>query len=47
MIVAAIVGGFYGMRFARRLKPDALRAVVLVVGAGLTTWYFYKAYGTR
>jgi uncharacterized membrane protein YfcA len=45
MAVAAIFGGFIGMAVARRIKPDQLRAVILVIGVGLTGVYFWKAYG--
>jgi uncharacterized membrane protein YfcA len=42
---AAVAGGFIGMAVARRIKPDQLRAVILVIGVGLTGVYFWKAYG--
>ncbi|HEX8911589.1 MAG TPA: sulfite exporter TauE/SafE family protein [Humisphaera sp.] len=44
MVATSIVGGFLGMAVARRIPQAALRAVVLVVGFGLTGVYFYKAY---
>lgn len=46
MAVAASFGGFIGMAVARRIKPDQLRAVILVIGVGLTIIYFVKAYGS-
>lgn len=45
MAGAAAVGGFVGMVAARRVKPDHLRAVILAIGVGLTTYYFVHNYG--
>ena len=45
MAVSAIFGGFIGMAVARRIKPDQLRAVILIIGVALTGVYFWKAYG--
>ena len=45
MAGAAIFGGFIGMAVARRIKPDQLRAVILIIGVALTGVYFWKAYG--
>jgi hypothetical protein len=44
MAGAAVVGGFLGMKFARRLKQDKLRAIILSIGILLTLIYFYKGY---
>ncbi len=44
MVIASVVGGFIGMYAARRIKPDQLRALILLVGAGLTIAYFVKNY---
>ena len=45
MVPASIIGGFFGMRVARAIRQEQLRAVVLVVGIVLTGVYFYRAYG--
>ncbi len=45
MAVASTIGGFLGMYAARRIKPDQLRSVILVVGVVLTITYFAKNYG--
>jgi uncharacterized membrane protein YfcA len=44
MAVVSIAGGFLGMSAARRVKPDQLRAVILVIGIALTGIYFAKNY---
>ena len=45
MIVASIFGGFFGMAFARKVKQEQLRAVILAIGILLTGYYFVKNYG--
>jgi uncharacterized membrane protein YfcA len=47
MAVASIAGGFLGMIWGRRVKPEQLRLLILAIGVGLTAYYFWKAYGTR
>lgn len=44
MAVAAAVGGFLGMAVARRVRPEQLRAMILLVGVVLTGVYFAKNY---
>jgi uncharacterized membrane protein YfcA len=44
MAIASILGGFFGMAVARKVKPDNLRAVILVIGVCLTATYFAKNY---
>jgi len=40
MMAAAITGGFIGPMFARRLKPGAIRAIVITVGLLMTVYFF-------
>ena len=47
MALASIIGGFLGMVGGRRLHPDQLRLVIIAVGVGLSSYYFYHAYGHR
>jgi uncharacterized membrane protein YfcA len=47
MVVAATFGGFFGMHFARTIKQDQLRAIILFIGIALTAVYFYRAYTPR
>jgi uncharacterized membrane protein YfcA len=39
MAVGALVGGNLGGRMAHRLRPDVLRAVVVVFGTAVGIWY--------
>jgi len=42
MAVAAIVGGYLGAHFARRLPKALVRGIVIAIGFGLAAYYFYK-----
>jgi uncharacterized membrane protein YfcA len=44
MLVSAVVGGYAGARVARRIKPEHLRAVILVVSTAMTVAFFLRAY---
>jgi uncharacterized membrane protein YfcA len=44
MAVTSIVGGIVGMAVARKLKPDYLRSLIVLVGVVLTGVYFWKNY---
>jgi uncharacterized protein len=44
MVLASIAGGFTGMHFARKIKPDNLRLIILSIGSLLTAAYFYNVY---
>lgn len=44
MACSAAIGGFVGMKLARRVPQQTLRMVILCVGILLTSVYFYKAY---
>lgn len=44
MVVASVIGGYVGMYAARRIKPDQLRALILLVDVSLTIAYFVKNY---
>ena len=44
MIAGAIVGGYLGAHYAQKLPPMWIRAFVIVVGIGMTTYFFWKAY---
>lgn len=45
MLVAAVIGGYGGARLASRLNPTATRAVITVFNFGITTAFFWRAYG--
>jgi len=44
MAVSSSLGGYLGIRFARSIKPDNLRRLILFIGLALTVVFFYKAY---
>jgi len=44
MAILSAVGGFVGMKLARKMKPAKLRLVILTIGILLTCVYFYKGY---
>jgi uncharacterized membrane protein YfcA len=45
MAAAAVAGGYVGARVARRLKPAIVRWAVIVIGLGLSVYYFTVRYG--
>jgi uncharacterized protein len=40
MMAAGIAGGYLGPVLARRMKPEIIRAIVIVVGAIMTAYFF-------
>jgi uncharacterized protein len=42
MMLAAAIGGFLGARFSRRLNPRYLRLFVIIVGLGMSAYFFWK-----
>jgi len=44
MTAGAIVGGYFGAHYAQRLPQSWIRAFVIVVGTGMTIYFFWKAY---
>jgi len=44
MMVSAIVGGYYGARFARHLPPAVLRWFVVALSATVTVAFFLRRY---
>ena len=45
MAAMSMIGGFVGITVARRIPQNALRALILSIGIGLTGWYFWNTYG--
>jgi uncharacterized protein len=45
MIGGAIVGGYFGAHYALRLPGAWVRRFVILIGAGMTLYFFWKAYG--
>jgi uncharacterized membrane protein YfcA len=44
MIVGAIIGGYFGARYSLRLPQKSVRVFVILVGLGMTAYFFAKAY---
>lgn len=44
MILAGIAGGFAGAAISRRLDKNVVRWIVIVIGFGLSTYYFTRVY---
>src|SRR5579862_914166 len=44
MIAGALVGGYFGAHYAQKLPQSWIRGFVIVVGAGMTIYFFAKAY---
>ena len=44
MIVGAILGGYIGARYALKLPQAWVRVFVVLVGTGMTVYFFVKAY---
>ncbi len=41
-MVAAAAGGYIGARYARRMNPDILRAVVVTTGMAMAAYFFWR-----
>jgi uncharacterized membrane protein YfcA len=44
MIAGALVGGYFGAHYAQKLPQAWIRWFVILVGAGMTVYFFFKAY---
>jgi uncharacterized protein len=42
MIIGAMLGGYFGAFFARKTKPEYVRAIVIVIGFTLTIYFFAR-----
>jgi hypothetical protein len=42
MIIGAMMGGYFGAYFARKTKPEHVRAIVIVIGLVLTAYFFAR-----
>ena len=42
MMVTAAIGGYCGARFSRKLNPQLMRWVVVGIGFGMATYFFWK-----
>jgi hypothetical protein len=44
MMLTAAFGGYVGARYSRRLHPTLMRALVVLLGLGMSAYFFVKAY---
>jgi uncharacterized membrane protein YfcA len=44
MIVGAIIGGYFGAHYAQKLPQQWVRWFVILVGSGMTVYFFVQAY---
>jgi len=44
MIAGGILGGYLGAHYAQKLPQSWIRAFVVLVGAGMTAYFFWKSY---
>jgi uncharacterized protein len=44
MIVGAAVGGYFGAHYSLRLNPAVIRWFVILIGTGMSIYFFVKAY---
>jgi len=44
VIAGAIFGGYFGAHYAQKLPQSWIRAFVILVGTGMTIYFFWKAY---
>ncbi len=44
MIIGGIVGGYVGAHYAQKLPQAWIRMFVVLVGAGMTVYFFWKSY---
>jgi hypothetical protein len=42
MMVASILGGYFGAHFAQKTKPEHVRAIVIVIGFTLSIYFFAR-----
>jgi uncharacterized membrane protein YfcA len=42
--VGGIAGGYLGAHYAQKVPPIWIRAFVILVGSGMTVYFFVKAY---
>jgi uncharacterized membrane protein YfcA len=47
MIVGAALGGYFGAHYSLRLPRPWVRAFVILVGCGMTAYFFVRVYGWK
>ena len=44
MVVASMIGGYFGAHLAQKTKPEHVRAIIIVIGFTPTVYFFAKPY---
>lgn len=44
MVVGSVLGGYFGAYFAQKTRPTHVRMIVIVIGFGMTIYFFVKQY---
>lgn len=44
MVAGSVLGGYFGAYFAQKTKPSHVRMIVIVIGFGMTIYFFAKQY---
>ena len=44
MMIAAALGGYLGARYSRRMNPQFMRLLVVLIGLGMAAYFFWKQY---
>jgi len=44
MILGALIGGYFGAHYSLRLPASLVRWFVILIGTGMTAYFFVKAY---
>jgi uncharacterized membrane protein YfcA len=44
MVVASMIGGYFGAHLAQKTKPEHVRAINIVIGCTPTVYFFAKQY---
>ena len=42
MVVGSVLGGYFGAYFAQKTKPSHVRLIVIVIGFGMTAYFFAR-----
>jgi len=42
MVVASMIGGYFGAHLAQKTKPEYVRAIIIVIGFTLTVYFFAR-----
>jgi uncharacterized membrane protein YfcA len=44
MMIAAALGGYLGAHYARRMNPQFMRMLVVMIGLGMAAYFFWRQY---